>query len=149
MFPSKTAEKEYNPKLLAKASKLWNEGLSLRAIGKVVGRTQPTVGRIVRKFPELFQPRDPIARAAPIAQPAPKKQPKLFVESAPDLDWVPPIDGKTYDADRLQHGKTLLDVGSSECKWPLNAGGPFLFCADTAVGGNYCAHHRMRSVRAA
>lgn len=48
---------------------------------------------------------------------------------------------------RLSMGKELTDLGVHECRWPLNNGSPFLFCAASQFqGSTYCAHHMLRSM---
>jgi GcrA cell cycle regulator len=51
------------------------------------------------------------------------------------------------DEERLAKGKELHDLGLHECKWALNHGGPFLFCADATHGKRYCWHHSKRAYR--
>lgn len=53
-----------------------------------------------------------------------------------------------YDTERMEHAKTLLELGPHECKWPLNDGGPYLFCAEATNGAAYCRHHALRSLPA-
>ncbi|WP_027685076.1 GcrA family cell cycle regulator [Rhizobium leguminosarum] len=48
------------------------------------------------------------------------------------------------DALRLSTGKELVDLGVHECRWVLNNGSPFLFCADATEGAVYCMHHAKR-----
>lgn len=52
------------------------------------------------------------------------------------------------DALRLGTGKELIDLGAHECRWVLNNGGPFIFCADATDGAVYCSHHAQRVYRA-
>jgi len=41
----------------------------------------------------------------------------------------------------------LLDLDHDQCRWPVNDGGPFLFCADPVGGSSsYCALHAALSV---
>jgi GcrA cell cycle regulator len=51
------------------------------------------------------------------------------------------------DQDRMLTGKELHHLGVHECKWPLNNGHPFIFCASRAEEGNYCQHHTLRAYR--
>lgn len=45
--------------------------------------------------------------------------------------------------------KPLLDLDPSDCRWPVTADKPFLFCgAPKAEGSSYCACHRRLSVSA-
>jgi GcrA cell cycle regulator len=44
-------------------------------------------------------------------------------------------------------GTRLEDLRSRQCKWPLNDGGPFLFCAAPAgVSENYCPYHKEKGI---
>lgn len=39
--------------------------------------------------------------------------------------------------------KHLLDLEPNDCRYPMNEGGPFLFCAEPAAEkSSYCSHHR-------
>lgn len=41
--------------------------------------------------------------------------------------------------------KTLLDLADNECRYALNDGGPFLFCAEPqAEKSSYCPLHKDR-----
>jgi hypothetical protein len=51
------------------------------------------------------------------------------------------------DEPRLATGKLLHELEQHECHFPLNHGGPFLFCSEaTEAGASYCEHHRERSM---
>jgi len=42
---------------------------------------------------------------------------------------------------------TLLELEPGDCRWPVNDGSPFLFCAaPAATGGPYCACHAAMSI---
>ncbi|OWK23938.1 hypothetical protein AJ87_26340 [Rhizobium yanglingense] len=51
------------------------------------------------------------------------------------------------DEERIANGKELHDLGVHQCRWPLNNGSPFLFCADATGGELYCGHHMNRAHR--
>lgn len=51
-----------------------------------------------------------------------------------------------YDQSRMAEAVELVDLGSGQCHWPVNSGGPFLFCAAEAKEGKpYCKHHHIRT----
>lgn len=51
------------------------------------------------------------------------------------------------DQQRLANGKSLFDLEPCECRWPLNQGGPFIFCSETtAARSSYCPDHLERSL---
>lgn len=61
----------------------------------------------------------------------------------------PLLDIAPSDAERLPFGKELTELGVNECRWVLNNGDPFLFCAClTDDGATYCEHHASRAYRA-
>ncbi|RWX78283.1 hypothetical protein EPK99_06530 [Neorhizobium lilium] len=55
-------------------------------------------------------------------------------------------DPKGYDAERLAVAKPLHELARNECHWPLNQGGPFLFCGAKKQLGPYCMAHHVRSL---
>lgn len=43
--------------------------------------------------------------------------------------------------------KPLLDLANNDCRWPMTADKPFLFCGEPkAETGSYCACHKVMSV---
>lgn len=60
---------------------------------------------------------------------APTQEPKQTLESAPA-----PLN------------LTIIDLTDHTCKWPVNDGGPFLFCGhEKEFGVPYCAYHQRIS----
>ncbi|MGZ2449598.1 GcrA cell cycle regulator [Rhizobium ruizarguesonis] len=53
------------------------------------------------------------------------------------------------DEERLNSGmgKEFVDLGVHECRFGLNNGGPFIFCAEATDGAVYCEHHAQRAYR--
>ncbi|NNH31002.1 hypothetical protein C9413_16265 [Rhizobium sp. SEMIA 4085] len=51
------------------------------------------------------------------------------------------------DEERLGTGKELHELGVHQCRWPLNNGSPFLFCADATGGDLYFWHLMHRGYR--
>ncbi len=51
------------------------------------------------------------------------------------------------EAERLNAAKELMDLGAHECRWPVNNGHPFMFCAAVTDGATYCQHHAERAYR--
>lgn len=131
-------------------------------IFKVKGRGSP-VG------PRMARDRKPTAPRAPRAAPregAPKVKPHndhaglkvnntrkarmeaVQREAAAFLAGTSPLLQTHVDDDaRLATGKELMELGRHECRWVLNNGGPFLFCAEETGGMVYCAHHAQRAYR--
>ena len=147
---------------------LWNrDGLSMGQIASHFGVTRQVVAGIIHRNRDLFEsrrdangkkpraqrttkPRQPIVTASQTANQ--RRQAfhavKVAEEAAIALTSFhePEIDGKEYDAMRLPLAKDLLAIDNCDCKWPLNDGGPFLFCAEEVVSGSvYCRHHKGRA----
>jgi len=69
-------------------------------------------------------------------------------EASDFLAGISPLLRTHADDDaRLSTGKELMDLGRHECRWVLNNGGPFLFCAEETEGAVYCPHHADRAYR--
>lgn len=51
------------------------------------------------------------------------------------------------DAERLPMGKELMGLGRHDCRFALNNGHPFIFCAAATGGEVYCSHHAERAYR--
>lgn len=153
---------------IKRMARMWNvEGLSMGEIASRMRTTRQTIAGIIHRNRELFEsrrdangkkprekrttkPREPIVTASQQAN----QRRKAFhaVKVAEEAAIAPPsfpepeIDGKEYDAIRLPLAKDLLALGNCDCRWPLNDGGPFLFCAEEVVDGSvYCRHHRGRA----
>lgn len=60
-------------------------------------------------------------------------------------DTSPLLQIEHTDAEMLNKGKELLDLNQHDCRWPLNGGHPFVFCAAATDGDTYCRHHALRA----
>lgn len=38
-----------------------------------------------------------------------------------------------------------FDLDADQCRWPMGAGPPFIFCTEDNNGGPYCSHHHARA----
>ncbi len=56
-----------------------------------------------------------------------------------------PVTPSDYDVKRLPFAKRLENLLPGECKWPVNNGSPYLFCAAEATG-KYCQDHQSRAL---
>ncbi|MQY48210.1 hypothetical protein GAO09_19435 [Rhizobiales bacterium RZME27] len=141
--PPKRAVNPMTPEMVKKASRLWAEKRPAKEIAEAIGKSVSQLLNYAYSNRDIF-PARPRGRTnykvkrAPSAEPAPDCiDPSIF---------LPPAG---YDADRLSHGKELHELTRRCCHWPLNNGGPFIFCAaPTQVINGYCEHHRVRSVKA-
>lgn len=62
------------------------------------------------------------------------------------LDEAPDIPGR-FGAPQVA-GIDLMMLTECRCKWPINDGGPFLFCGEAKQPGRpYCAFHAAASIR--
>lgn len=128
----------FTAEMVEKARIEWAAGKSADEIGKSIGKTAQQVLQYAAVHRDIFPKR---YRGRPRAETHRQKaaQPEYI---APQF-LVPP---EGYDAERLEHAKELHEIEGRECRWPLNNGSPFAFCAaDTEKGATYCVHHRMRA----
>lgn len=148
---------------IQKASQLWKDGLSQSKIAKYFNMTTGQISGLFGRNREIFPKRKPVEIVETEVLEALKEQikddekphtrqsanalRKLFHEDSRPPEKVV-ISGKEYDESRLP-GFTLWQLENHQCKWPINDGGPFLFCGEVKAGKNYCENHAQRSVRMA
>lgn len=148
---------------IERMAKLWNDqGWSMGEIAAEFALTRSKVAGIINRNREMFKSRrDNGYKPLHERRTKPRNPPQTSNErraafhavkvaeeaaSAPPSFPEPEIDGKEYDAMRLPMAKDLLALGNCDCRWPLNDGGPFLFCAEEVVSGSvYCRHHKGRA----
>lgn len=145
---------------------MWNvRGLSMGQIGSELRMSRQQVAGIIYRNREKFKRRNTLNQRVKTARPEAEEpivtaaqkaneRRKAFhavkvaeqAKAAPVTPVEPETDGKEYDAARLPMAKDLMGLGSCDCRWPLNDGGPFLFCAEEVITGSvYCRHHKARS----
>ncbi|QFI65773.1 GcrA family cell cycle regulator [Sinorhizobium alkalisoli] len=129
------------------AAKLWRDDLTASQIAKRFGVSRNVIVGIAYRNRKLFPQREERksqgTRAAALR--APRK--KVLVPPAaqpapvPEVELAPPT---AYDAERLASAKLLHELTAGQCCWPLNNGGPYLFCAAETTG-RYCRTHQARA----
>jgi GcrA cell cycle regulator len=128
----------WTPEMIEIAARGWAENKPLSVIGAMIGKTHSQVSQYAQDHRDLFPKKDPSRKSTG----SPMKRTAEAEYIAPQF-LVPP---EGYDAERLEHAKELHEVEARECRWPLNNGSPFMFCAaETEKGATYCVHHRLRA----
>ncbi|PND29052.1 GcrA family cell cycle regulator [Sinorhizobium sp. M4_45] len=122
------------------SAKLWSEGLSAAQIASRFGVSRNVVIGIAYRNRDRFPPR--LKRKLVPSKREPARRTR---ELAPELPPEPKIPSTAYDAERLKRAKLLHELTACECCWPLNTGGPYLFCAAETTG-RYCRNHQARSL---
>jgi GcrA cell cycle regulator len=125
------------------ASKLWRDDLSASQIAKRFGVSRNVIVGIAFRnrafFPEKLRSRSTRPKKA---APPPRKDETRKPYTPHEQGPIPVHD---YDVKRLHYAKRLEDLFPGECKWPINNGGPYLFCA-AKTAGKYCQHHQSRAL---
>lgn len=131
---------------MAEAERMWRDGSSATKIAEHFGVAKAAVLGIAYRHRDRFPMRNVGAKRGP-RKPMPSIIPGRVV-SEPDFGpKEPQIPATEYDLQRMPWAKTLVDLEPCECKWPLTAGGPFMFCAETTEKrGPYCTNHLERSL---
>ena len=120
------------------SAKLWSEGLSASQIASRFGVSRNVIVGLAYRNRDRFPSRQK-------RKPAPRREPRRRLrEQAPELKAEPELPATAYDAERLTHAKLLHELTAGECCWPLNTGGPYLFCAAETTG-RYCRNHKSRA----
>jgi len=122
------------------SAKLWSEGLSASQIASKFGVSRNVVIGIAYRNRDRFPPRQ--KRKVARIKREPVRRPPV---RAPEPKTEPEIPATAYDAERITHAKLLHELTAGECCWPLNTGGPYLFCAAETTG-RYCRNHTARSL---
>lgn len=132
------------------AAELWNGGATAKQIAEKLGVSRSVIVGLAHRNKDTFKPKmDGQPRTKPrnihkARMEAVKREAGEFKAGTSPLLKI-----HVSDAERLAAGmgKELHELGKNECKFGLNHGGPFLFCADATDGGTYCPHHAMRAYR--
>jgi hypothetical protein len=135
---------EWTDELIAKASAMWAEQMMVVQIASIldvpVGGVQGIIKRRRDMFPERTRGRNVKTKNNVYETIAYKSG----VKTGPKL---PKAYKSAYDLSRMPHAKTMLEIGSCECRWALTDEGPHLFCAETTIPGkSWCAHQAQRVV---
>lgn len=156
---------------------MWNDGESGAVIARKFGVSKNTIVGLVARNPHLFaskkkgepkyartggrkpQPKSPgEKRAKPThshvgnnlknihkaRMEATRREAEQFSAGTSEYLKIAATDAERLNAGRR---KELHDLEAGDCRWGLNHGGPFLFCAEATGGSIYCDHHAKRAYR--
>lgn len=135
---------KWTPNDLAQLRKLWGGPLSASKIGGLLGKSRNAViGKAHRINLPPVTSRGP-AKWRPMAKRTkPRKktgQIRVFTPKPKPVRREPVPEPNSLNL-------TLMQLEPGQCKWPVNDGGPFLFCGHVRQPGTpYCEHHFARSV---
>lgn len=143
---SKSLPVGWTDEMIDKAAAFWADGMMIDAIAATMGISRFAVAGIAKrrrdKFPERVCGKN---RRGSVGTPRPievKSDYKFGTKTPPK---IPTCEATAFDLSRMPHAKTLVNLGSCECKWALTENGPHLFCAETTgPGKSWCAHHARR-----
>jgi GcrA cell cycle regulator len=114
---------------------LWRRGLSAREIGEQIDKTRNAV---IGKLSRLHKHLRPFTGRRPPPPPRPRVRHRPLMHSMPEEE-VPIVVPEPTERKRMI---TLMELNGDTCRWPLNDGGPFLFCGDLKADGSpYCVKH--------
>jgi len=130
-----------------------DKGKSIREIARIIGKSAGSISGLMSRNRDVFPITD--TQMSMLKEVGRQKKSsnairKMFHEALnpPGPPHKLKENAKEYDASRLP-GFTLWELEKKQCHWPLNEGGPFLFCGEVKAGKNYCQIHQERAWRAA
>jgi GcrA cell cycle regulator len=127
---------------------MWKANIPTSMIGEHFGVNRVTILGVAYRNRDLFPMKGKKQKLAMRSTPRQRVEKVRRDVEAFHGETLPEVLPNEYDFGRLPDAKTLMDLDRGECKWPVNKGSPFMFCAAEAEG-NYCNHHFIRSRRAA
>lgn len=141
IFPKRKAINSWTDAMIDLADRMWKEGHSTASMGQALGTSKNAVIGMMARNRDRFEERSSAPRLA-------RAKREAVARVVVITTTVPVIAPSDYDHGR--EGKELWQLGNRECKWPINDGKPFLFCAaevGQGNGRNYCTHHHDRAFR--
>jgi len=128
---------------IVKASELWNDGLSASQIAASFDVSKSVIIGLAYRQRSLFPERK--KRVNPLREIEKKRETIAQELLGPEATDITPTN---YDNSRKTLAKGLVDLSADECRFPLDNGHPFMFCAAAAREGSaYCHHHHTRAYR--
>lgn len=127
------------------AAEMWAKEISARVIGRHFGVNHGVIHGIANTHRSLFPKRDDLSWHKPST---PKQRVERVRREVQAFAADPKMFNKTteYDLGRQPFAKILTDRANTECHWPINDGGPFLYCSAEITGSSrYCTHHHDRA----
>ena len=138
---------EWTEERIKKAAELWRDGLSCSQIASVIGVSRCSVSGFAHRNRDIMPAKAKTGRPMVATPKYERRAPRLAVVAV--IEEAQSVKPKEYDYSRLPHAKTLIEIGSCECRWALTDEGPHLFCAETTIPGkSWCEHHAQRVVGA-
>lgn len=151
MFPARKKAKKMSVKIdvdIDAVAKMWNDTpMTSAEIGKMFGASATFVRSLAGKYPGKFVKR-PSGGSKP-SQKA-KKTPitATWFKPARDSVSLPVVSYKSPELDEYETARLpgVLMVDNKGCNWPLNEGGPFLFCGcEKYQLKPYCRYHVIKA----
>lgn len=140
---------------------IWREGISAREIANAIGTTKSSViGHYSRHKDGLVDAPLPMSprekNKIGLVSDATIRR-KYYFEKAKNKDEKQVSHTIKLSFPTIEHD--ILPIPSTEddglyvtlaendgCMWPLNDGGPYLFCGHVKLKGSYCGRHHVRSM---
>lgn len=147
----------WTPELEDRAAALWAKNVTVSEIAKTLGLSKgQLMGKAARKR-EKFPPKPKLTRPEKIeikpvltrksreGMSLKQKREACDRDAEEDAKLITDDVKNEYDQSRMAEALELVELNNRQCHWPVNSGGPFLFCAAEAKEGKlYCTHHHSR-----
>jgi hypothetical protein len=136
-----------------KIARLWRNGYSAGAIGKLFGVTRNSIMGLVHRNkwrrPPPAKPMVSLMTAQTLAdQPWMEVEPMPLPEGLPDLkEFQTPRRQPPRRPDPPRDGITTLELRPDTCRWPVSGtGASMLYCGQPVENAVYCPEHQARAI---
>ncbi|PDT47314.1 GcrA cell cycle regulator [Sinorhizobium fredii] len=132
---------------IEEASKMWMADKSAGEIGRSYGVSRNVIIGIAYRNRAMFPQKSEVTTRNPQSKSRPKRTKAANFEK-PLGEAAVEIEPTAYDEARRALAKSLMDIEAAECRFPIDNGRPFMFCASSVREGSaYCTHHHFRAYR--
>jgi GcrA cell cycle regulator len=135
--------KKYTDDMILEMAALWNNGKTSNEIAAEYRMSRGSFMGLVHRNREKFNPKPALPAFVKVVEARERKRNPDMKAPAPPITITAPLFSDQPEFDRFP----LVQIGPRNCRWPVNEGGPFLFCGRFTDDHKrvYCKKHTERA----